>query len=69
MSKDWYYDEEHGAALHAPWQEHIMQVVPLQQIPGHTSIWKNRYSKGCSICIIGYCLEISLIDFLKGGTK
>lgn len=65
MTYNWHYDEEHGAALHAPWQEHITYIVPLQEIPSHASIWQSRYSQGCSTCIIGYCLEISLTEFIK----
>jgi len=65
MTTSWHYDEEHGAALHVPWREYVMQSVPLQDIPSHASIWQNRYSKACATCIIGYCLEISLEEFLK----
>jgi len=65
MDINWRYDEEHGAAVQAPWQEHIMHVVPLSEIPLHAPIWKTKYSKGCSACIVGYCLEVSLEEFLK----
>ena len=61
---EWRYDVEHGVALQTPWTEYIMQVIPLKRIPDHSLIWGKKYAKGCSVCAIGYCLDISLRKFL-----